>query len=262
MTTQPNFNSALGYYLAHEGGWSNNPADKGGATNYGIAWNYQAKALTKYGVFNTQGLHDISFEQVQKFYKNEFWDAYGLNKLTDQRVATKALDYVAATGSRIDIAGLNKLSPEAAIKLLGQTQTEIYLKNAAKDPSQRQFLSGWLKRAASAPTSVSYSDKDVFNKIKAHLRAYVDTSTIDIDQKVVRDKIDFDDKTLTASKRFFKHMDELTNPITQLASLADNPANLVKMTHFMLDVKEGLNPLETNFKAHSRRSIGKMFSRS
>jgi hypothetical protein len=263
MATQPpNFNSALGYYLAHEGGWSQNPSDKGGPTNYGIAWNYHSGTLSKYGVFNLQGLHDINYEQVSKFYKNEFWDRHGLGKLKDQRVATKALDFVAATGGEVDITALNNMTPEAAIRLMGQTQTEIYLKSAAKNPSQRQFLPGWLKRSASAPTSASYSAQDIFSKIKSHLRVYVDTSTLDIDRKEVRDKIDFDDKTLTASKRFFKHLDEVNTPMTQLAQLADNPANLAKMTNFILDIKEGLNPLDKNYYHHSKRSIGRMFHRS
>ena len=58
------FQSAFGYILSKEGGYSNNPLDRGGITNYGIAYNYQAENLKKYGItFLTQP--HTTFENAQ-----------------------------------------------------------------------------------------------------------------------------------------------------------------------------------------------------
>ena len=74
------FEKALGFVLAHEGGFVNHPRDPGGATNRGItqatfdAWRRQ-NGLQK------ETVEDITDDEVAKIYRVQYWDAVRANEL-------------------------------------------------------------------------------------------------------------------------------------------------------------------------------------
>jgi len=68
------FNAALQFTLAYEGGYVNDPADPGGATNKGVT---QA-TYTAYRRSKGQGRRDVRFisrEEVCAIYRERYWDA-------------------------------------------------------------------------------------------------------------------------------------------------------------------------------------------
>lgn len=64
-----NFKKALKRILKHEGGYSNDPRDSGGETNYGIT---KSTART-YGYKGP--MKDIPMDVVERIYKAMYWDA-------------------------------------------------------------------------------------------------------------------------------------------------------------------------------------------
>lgn len=70
--TKANFDACLAHVLASEGGWSDHPADPGGATMNGVT-------LATYRKYRPQAtkaeLRQISDEMVAQIYRSGYWDA-------------------------------------------------------------------------------------------------------------------------------------------------------------------------------------------
>lgn len=68
-----NFRRSLALVLAHEGGYSNHPADPGGATNFGVT---QAvyDAYRRYNHCAVQSVRQISTTEVSELYAKNYWN--------------------------------------------------------------------------------------------------------------------------------------------------------------------------------------------
>lgn len=174
--------------MGHEGGYANNPADRGGETYKGIArkhhsrwggWRYidgclaQITKQPKYGSpeyknwvrYVDQKLAEINALQslVLSFYKDMFWKRLG--EIDDQDLAAWIYDRDVNTGSKgsrwlqetlgLDVDGVigsmtitaaNLANPDTLLNTLREKARNYYVQIAAKDPSQQQFLKGWLAR--------------------------------------------------------------------------------------------------------------------
>lgn len=100
------FNIAYKITLNFEGGYANNPSDKGGETYMGIARNIETKwsgwsiidnIKSKVGnspaSINAAASANIALQQlVQNVYKSSYWDTLNLTLLQDQKVANKMYD--------------------------------------------------------------------------------------------------------------------------------------------------------------------------
>lgn len=67
------FDTALASVLAHEGGYVNNPHDKGGATNRGITQHVYSDWLRDHGLPD-QDVKTISPAEVLGIYKVQYWN--------------------------------------------------------------------------------------------------------------------------------------------------------------------------------------------
>jgi len=155
------FNIAIQVVLANEGGYSFNPADPGGETNFGISKHaypdYDIKNLTK--------------DEAAEIYRHDYW-LYG--DLNSQDIATKMLDmsvnmgihravilvqtslndigehcvvdgiWGLATESTINGSDANVLLPE-----IRASQSHYYTQLVAQKPELYPFLKGWLRRVQS-----------------------------------------------------------------------------------------------------------------
>lgn len=73
-----NFKTALQRVLKHEGGYVNNPHDKGGETNYGITIGTARQ-------FGYQGsMRNIPMSVVEEIYKARFWDALNCDEFAEK----------------------------------------------------------------------------------------------------------------------------------------------------------------------------------
>jgi type VI secretion system secreted protein VgrG len=162
--TMADFLTSLPYVLKNEGGYVNDPNDKGGITNYGIT----ATTAAQYGY--TGDMHSIPTATVQTIWR-AFWDGGGLDGCTDQNVATALLDAsadgwgnaatviqtaLAACGWQGDqdgkmgpdtLAGVNATDPNTFLQALSQAWLNWYAGIVANDASQQGFLAGWNNRA-------------------------------------------------------------------------------------------------------------------
>jgi lysozyme family protein len=107
----------------NEGGYANNPSDRGGETYAGIArkfwgswpgWKYIDKYKADYAITKLAGKTKLSLagwvnasakvptepvrDLVVNFYKKEFWDANRLGQINDQQVANSVYDFGVNSG--------------------------------------------------------------------------------------------------------------------------------------------------------------------
>jgi lysozyme family protein len=94
-----NFEDAVAYVLANEGGYVNSPADAGGATNYGISLRFlreiPVERLRKYGIFeplNEDTIRNLTLDQARMIYRCEFWDTAMFDHIENQSICNYVFD--------------------------------------------------------------------------------------------------------------------------------------------------------------------------
>lgn len=70
-----NFDEAFTRLMGHEGGYSNNPADKGGATNWGVT-----EAVARQNGY-TGDMKDLGQSFAKIIYRKLYWDAVSADQL-------------------------------------------------------------------------------------------------------------------------------------------------------------------------------------
>lgn len=96
------FEDAIGTVLAHEGGFSDDPVDPGGATNYGVSLRFLRDAgidLNQDGVIDERDVRSMTVEQAVAVYRSEWWEPLQLGAIAVQVVATKIFDAAVNMGS-------------------------------------------------------------------------------------------------------------------------------------------------------------------
>lgn len=158
---------SLDWLLEEEGGWSNHPADRGGATMYGItqgtynAWRKKKKRPA-------QSVRNISKEEARELYNEEYWLAASCDKLP-WPISYLTFDAAVNSGVTRSVKWLQQglhCSPDGRIgpKTLdaaknvvqaGDTKSLLSIVDARVEflarlvqnkPSQAVFLLGWWRR--------------------------------------------------------------------------------------------------------------------
>lgn len=181
----PLFARAILDVLAHEGAFSNDPADPGGATNWGISLRYAGKVagdLRRVGIeLDVDRDGDIDVDDIRALprelaiavYRTQWWDRYqyrslGLpiaRKVFDCAVplgpspAHKALQRAARACGRalvddgdlgpITRAAIAALDDRVLLPALRAELAALFRLVAAAHPALSKFLPGWLNRAYS-----------------------------------------------------------------------------------------------------------------
>ena len=164
-TSDDVFNKIFEYILSVEGGYSNDKADKGGKTKYGII---EVEAR-KYGYKGD--MKDLSKEIAEDIYKNKYYLSNNLDKIKDKRVALSIADWTINSGSwglkkaqltinilkgdvlivdgvlgEKSIQAINSINPELFLTQYHELQRKFYKAIVDNNPSQSVFLKGWLNR--------------------------------------------------------------------------------------------------------------------
>lgn len=181
-----NFDDALAFVLANEGGYVDNPNDTGAATNKGISLRFlrqiPSDRLRKYGVFNVpetlfaNDVKDLTDDQIKLIYKGEFWDNVPFQKISNQKICNYLFDSVVNHGISAGIKLFQRafwaycqqqniipddgqwgLHTEHAIEVCDNPNilmTALMAERAgymrliaATNSKDKEFLNGWLKRA-------------------------------------------------------------------------------------------------------------------
>lgn len=176
-----NFNVAIKVILMHEGGWVDDPRDRGGETNFGIS----TLIIEREKITNeflglpadfkrTPGwMKSMKVEAAVKVYMQLFWDKYQYDLIGDQNMATKIFDCGVNCGpSRahtmaqkalndmgvvIEVDGslgpktfkaLNSVMPNSFMARM-RGQMEMYYNSIIiSRPLNAAFKNNWMKRAA------------------------------------------------------------------------------------------------------------------
>lgn len=157
-----NFDKIIVRTLVHEGGLSNDKADAGGLTKYGISQR----------AYPDEDIATLTKERAKQLYRRDYWmPIQGDGLLYDQtaylifdmavnsgvRTAVKMAQRVVGVTADASIgpktlAALNKKNPsEFALGYVKERQT-YYRGIVNCKPDQARFLAGWLKRAGDQGT--------------------------------------------------------------------------------------------------------------
>jgi lysozyme family protein len=159
------FKFAFNHVLGAEGGYSNDPHDSGGPTNWGIT----LKTLAAYRGRHTtvQDVKELSKGEAEKIYYKSYWRPMGLDKIDHVGIATALFDqgvnrgiYTAIMMAQrvmgvkqdgqlgpITIAAIERVPPAYFINQFHREVVAGYEAIVVRNPSQIKFLKGWKNRA-------------------------------------------------------------------------------------------------------------------
>ena len=136
------FKRALKFVLKWEGGYVNNPNDKGGATNKGITQNTYNAWLKSLGL-QSRDVRNITQQEVEQIYYTNYWLKAGCNKMSP-KFAVLAFD----TAVNMGLARVNQFLKAAQWKYPDKfiEARRAKYEEFAKYGNQKIFLKGWLNR--------------------------------------------------------------------------------------------------------------------
>jgi lysozyme family protein len=158
------FEKAFKLIIDAEGGFTNNPADHGGPTNWGITQNEINKFLG-----HTASLEEVKtfpLESAKKIYKAKYWDHMHLDQINNKLLKVLLFDQGVNRGCGTAILSIQRIVGAKADALM-DTETidfinasdhlktcfkfieeaqKSYVQICKKNPSQMVFLSGWINR--------------------------------------------------------------------------------------------------------------------
>lgn len=156
----------LDYIFKVEGGYSNHPNDKGGATKYGII---QAEAR-RHGY--TGDMKNFTKDKAKEIYTKDYYYKNKLDQIKDDRVALSVFDWTVNSGGakkeiqkmlnneygynlstdgvigEQTLAALNAVNPDSLLKSISTTQRNYYDALVRKNPKNKSFQKGWHNRIA------------------------------------------------------------------------------------------------------------------
>ncbi len=142
MADKETFKKALQFVLNREGGYVNNPNDRGGATNKGITQNTYNAYLQSKGR-PTKDVCNITQAEVEDIYYSRYWLTAGCDKMSN-KFAVLCFDTAVNMG-------VGRVKPFLVACQYSDIDTFILERirkynEFARTSSQRGFLHGWLNR--------------------------------------------------------------------------------------------------------------------
>ena len=170
------FEAAIPYILEHEGGWTDDPADPGGVTNFGVSLRlirHMGFDVNHDGDIDGDDIAALTKAQAIEVFRTQWWERYQYATLGAQLVAEKVFDLSVNTGPgqahrilqrALRAAGGVELvedgiigpktwtvaraaDPWALRVALRSEAAGFYRLLATQKPSLGVFLNGWLRRA-------------------------------------------------------------------------------------------------------------------
>ena len=178
------FEDALKIVLGFEGGYVNDPNDKGGETNYGITASTLNSAKIKGWVPSNITIQNIKLEHVKTIYKKGYWDVVKADGLPDPlnlilfdaavnhgpstavKLLQESLNSILKVGSNLVVDGIIGpktlaavkdvismdhnmwLQPNSLVRYLCidvlMNRVELYTSIITNNKSQEKFFKGWI----------------------------------------------------------------------------------------------------------------------
>lgn len=172
-----NFDKMLKFVLLREGGYSNNPNDKGGETNKGITYQTYNSYRKSRGL-SPRSVKYITDEEVRDIYYNNYYKASGADKIQNPKLVA----YVFDTAVNMGVSRAKEFLAKSGndLNTYEQLRRNKYNQFVEYDSSQRCFLQGWNNRINSLREFVDneFPEEETFNDNVVPsllLQGYVDT---------------------------------------------------------------------------------------
>jgi lysozyme family protein len=182
------FMSAVAVVLKHEGDFSCDPDDPGGATNHGISLRFALMELAgdadgdgrvdgdfdRDGDIDADDIRTMSRDDAIAVYRHHWWDRYHYDQLGDDALATKVFDLAVNMGAKQahlclqrairavwfpvaedgvlgpkTMAAANAADPRLLLPALRAEAAGFYRTLITAKPRLEKYRSGWLRRAYS-----------------------------------------------------------------------------------------------------------------
>lgn len=180
------------FILSWEGGFTNHPADRGGATNKGVTiatWKAVGYDKDGDGDIDVDDLRLLTEEDAVKYVmKPHYWDRWQADRIKSQSIANLVVDWVWASGKN-GITNVQRLLGVTVDGIVGEeTLTALNKRNSRelfaeikrariafiegvvkRDPSQLVFKKGWLARL----NNINYGSL-ILNKRKDNVLNFID----------------------------------------------------------------------------------------
>lgn len=171
-----NFYGAMDVVFGNEGGYVNDPYDRGGTTNMGITSQTFAEAKRR-GLTSANNVSDLSREEANNIYNKMYWEPSNADKLPEDiavpyfdsvvhhgvqgsaKLLQRAINTFAGRNIVVEdgivgeqtINALNSLIPDSAsrnafISTMLDVRDNQFDSIVNRDPSQKKFLNGWKNR--------------------------------------------------------------------------------------------------------------------
>ena len=149
MANDEIFEKALAFVLKWEGGYVNDPADKGGATNKGITQNTYNSWLTKQKK-PINNVKNIKSDEVKAIYYQNYWRASGCNLIQNNKLAVAMFNTAVNRG--VTKAQQYRNETKGDLQAFLKRCETGYRNIVANDLTQKKFLQGWLNRIEALTT--------------------------------------------------------------------------------------------------------------
>ena len=159
----------LPFILSWEGGFVNDPLDRGGATNKGVTiatWRNVGYDKDGDGDIDVDDLKIITKDDVlNRVLKPHYWDRWKADQIKSQSVANILVDWVWGSGVHgikipqrvlgvkedgvvgpITLAAVNDQEPRAFFDKIKAEREAFLWRIVKKTPSQKRFINGWINR--------------------------------------------------------------------------------------------------------------------
>ena len=164
-----NVNQLAPFILKWEGGFVNDPADLGGATNMGVtigAWKSCGYDKDGDGDIDVDDLRLLTREDVvNRVLKPHYWDRWKADDIKSQSVANILVDWVWASGAHgikipqrllgvsVDgivgpktLAAVNARNPRELFDMIKLARFDFIEDICRKRPANNKFKRGWMNR--------------------------------------------------------------------------------------------------------------------
>jgi lysozyme family protein len=167
-----NFDYAFEKTLGLEGGYTNDPTDRGGETNLGITKAVFDSAAQR-GIISCSDIKNLTIDQSKAIYKADYWDKIWLDAVTHKGIATEMFDTAVNSGTKKAI-----VIAQMALDYLGET-LDI---DGACGPQTLSLINKWCKKdpralfvALNGIQFIHYvlivDDKDLIDKLATMVKA-------------------------------------------------------------------------------------------